>query len=181
MWPHVKPLQLEAIEILPNYEETVLQMVIPNLPQKVKNLMVTDIRDIYEAGSQLVDAIVWKRKPGGRYSLSLQEFRIFVENSKTDPMMEELKFLVKKAMAERHTVRTEKLAEVLVGKAPTATKDLKKISQFLNDISQILKKVGKKFQARVSVQEFSRVLQKALPPPSNKKSWRLKALSNTFF
>ena len=169
MWPQVKPLQLEALEIIPNYEETVPQMVIPNLPQKVKDLLVTGTRDMYEAGSQLVDAIVWKRKPSGHYSLSLQEFRTFVENSKTDPMIVELKLLVKKAMGQRSHVRTEKLAEVVLGKE-TGTKNIKRITQFLDEISQVLKKVGKKFQARVSVQEFTKVLQKALPPPSHKKS-----------
>ena len=165
----MKPFQLSAIEILPNYEESVPQMVIPNLSRKTKALLVTSNRDMYEAGSQLIDALIWKRKDNGHLSLSLQDFQVFVQNSAVEPMMEDLKFLVKRAAASRKAVRVDKLAETLLG-TTKKNKFLKGINRFLDDIADVLKKVGKKFQAKLSVPEFNQVLQKALPPPNQKQS-----------
>ena len=165
LWPQVKTYQLEAEEVFPNYAETVTQMVIPNLSRKLKALLVTPKRNITEAGKQLVDSIVMKRKPGKlNYLLSLKHLLHFVENSNSVPAILELHLLIKQAIKlDKHRVQPGKLIALLVGKTKR-TKDTSSVIRILTEIRMVMMKVGKKFQARVSVGEFTQLLQRIEKP-----------------
>ena len=164
MWPQVRRYQLEAEEVFPNYGETVSQMIIPNLSAKVKALLVTPKRNITAAAKQLVDSIIMKRKVNGpsHFLLSLKDLLHFVGNSTVE--MLEIKSLIKKSMKNgKHTVQPTNLINALVGKSKP-TRNTKTVIRILTEIKEVMSKVGKKFQARLSVEEFTQLLQKLYTP-----------------